>query len=429
MELATIEGGRLIVRLHDGQRRAMASPARFVVVLAGTQSGKTSFGPHWLLREMQDRGPGDYLVVTPTFPLLELKLLPEFRRLFVSQMQLGRYTGSPVRRWVMSDSGARRLFGEVTEQPTRVLFGYAGDPDSLESATCKAAWLDEAGQKAFKVGAYEAVMRRLSLAEGRVLITTTIYSLGWLKDRLYDKAGTDKKIEVVNFPSIANPAFPRTEFERARADLPLWKFKMQYLGQYERPAGLIYDCVGDDFYCKRFVIPRDWRRFVGVDFGQQNMAATFWAQDPETERLYCYREYHQGGLSVLGHVRRFKRGEFGLPWRCVGGSASEDDWRGEFAAAGYPIQAPRITDVELGIDRVYGAVKAGMVRAFDDLGGLRDEFATYSRKLDDAGEPTEDIEDKNSFHLLDSVRYIIGAVRPAAPKAAKAARRLRSFYG
>ena len=146
------------------------------------------FFPHWLYREMQLRGPGDYLVATPTFPLLELKALPEFRRLFEDLLAMGRYIGSPTRSFTLSESGQRRLFKNAGRSlATRVLFGYAAEPESLESATIKAACLDEAGQKRFKLGAWEAILRRLSIHQGRALITTTIYNLGWLKQQVYDR--------------------------------------------------------------------------------------------------------------------------------------------------------------------------------------------------------------------------------------------------
>src|SRR5687767_14639863 len=63
---------------HKGQLRAWESAKRFPLVLAGTQSGKTAFGPVWLYREIERRGHGDYLVVTPTYPLLKLKALTDF---------------------------------------------------------------------------------------------------------------------------------------------------------------------------------------------------------------------------------------------------------------------------------------------------------------------------------------------------------------
>lgn len=413
-DLARVENRRVRFRLHPGQKRAHKSNARFIIVTAGTQGGKTSYGPHWLLREIARGGPGDYLIVTPTFQLLERKLLGEFTRLFTNHMKLGRYYASPSRVFLFSESGARRIFQERygANTPTRVQFGYAEDPESLESMTAKAAWLDEAGQNQFKLEAWQAVLRRLSLSQGRVLVTTSVYALHWLKN-LVDKANAgDKSIEVIQFDSTMNPAFPPEEFERARADLPGWKFNMLYRGLFERPAGLIYDCIDEQTQkIPRFHIPQHWNRYLGLDFGTQNMAATYWAEEPETKRLFCYRTYHRPGESATGHVKHLRRGEIGgLPY-CVGGSKSEDDWRDEFKRAGLPVRAPKIKEVEVGIDRVYGAFQRKELFIFDDLDELWDELRTYSRELDENSIPTEKIEDKETFHLLDSMRYIIGDLK------------------
>src|ERR1022692_4470043 len=86
-------------------------------------------------------GPGDYLVASPTFPLMLKKVLPIFLRLFDRLMQLGHFVGGK-NIFLFSEEGCRRLWGHVPEDPPRVLFGHAGDPDSLESAAIKAAWLD-----------------------------------------------------------------------------------------------------------------------------------------------------------------------------------------------------------------------------------------------------------------------------------------------
>jgi hypothetical protein len=414
-DLVEVAGGKLRLHFHPGQWRAWQSERRFVVVLAGTQSGKTSFGPHWLYREIQRCGPGDYLVVTPTFTLLELKCLPEFRRIFETVLRLGRYVSSPVRKFTFSDSGSQRTFGE-RHDPTKsatVFFGYAEDPDSLESATAKAAWLDEAGQKKFKLGSWEAVLRRLSLAEGRVLITTTIYNLGWLKQRLWDRwQGGDANVDVVSFSSLENPAFPRTEFERARKDLPGWKFDMFYRALFTRPAGLIYDCFDEDLHeCPRFAIPTDWRRFLGLDFGGVNTAAVFYAEDPADHKLYLYREYLAGSRTAKEHATELRKGEPGIPF-CVGGSHSEGQWRDEFRAGGLPVREPAISDVEVGLDRVYGAHRDGQIVVFDDCHGYLDQKLSYSHVVDDAsGEPTAEIEDKADYHFMDAERYIIGWLR------------------
>jgi len=429
-ELCEIAGGRLNLRVHRGQYDAWLSERRIVAMLAGTQGGKTTFGPHWLLREIRRHGPGDYLVVTPTFPLLELKLLPAFRAVFESMFQLGAYAGAPSRRFTFNAAGAARAFGErfAGNEPTRVLFGTAAEPESLESMTARAVWLDEAGQRQFPLAAWEAVRRRVALHAGRILITTSVYSGGWLKAKVFDRwQGGDTEIDVINFASTANPQYPAAEFERAQRDLPPWKFKMQYLGRFERPAGQIYDCFERAIHtAPRFAVPAAWPRHLGIDFGQQNTAATWWAEEPGTRRLYAYRAYHAGGVSVPAHVRALLHGERGLPARCTGGAAAEDDWRREFAAAGLPVREPRIRDVEVGIDRVYGALQRGELVVFDDLSALIEEFQSYSRALDAAGQPTATIEAKHAYHLLDSVRYIIGELRGAPVKARPAG--LRDWY-
>lgn len=417
-ELIESEDGKPKLRFHPhaGQWRAYESDKRFVLVLAGTQGGKTSFGPLWLWKEIKNRGPGDYLVVTPTYPLMELKALPEFLSLFKRRLNVGEYTGSPSRRFAFSESVSKELFGSA-DTPTNVYFGYAADPDSLEAATAKAAWLDEAGQKKFKLGSWEAIQRRLSINEGRALITTTPYDLGWLKQKLFDPwqaaNGKHPLIDVIRFDSTENPAFPRAEFERARDSLPRWKFDLFYRAIFTRPAGLIYDCFDfDRFVVPRFCIPDRWPRYLGMDFGGVNTAGMFYAEEPGTDRLYAYREYKAGGRTAKEHTAALLDGEPGLPSVIVGGSHSEGQWRDEFCAAGLPVREPAVKEVEVGIDRVYGAHKRGEIFVFFDLAGYLEEKGTYSRVVNDAGEVQEAIDDKHSFHFMDAERYIVGYLRP-----------------
>ena len=397
-------------KLHPGQWRAWCSLARVVLVLAGTQGGKTSFGPMWLYREITLRGPGDYLVAAPTFPLLELKLLPEFKRLFESQLGLGRYVASPTRKFVFSKAGEVRVFGKLKKDeerpPTQIFFGHAQDPDSLESATAKGAWLDEAGQKKFKQGSYQAIRRRLAIWQGRILLTTTPYTLGWLKLELHDKAKKPNSgIEVINFKSIDNPSFPREEYEWARENLPLWKFNMFYNGIFEKPAGLIYDCWDPILKVPAFTIPDEWPRFAGLDFGAVNTAAVLVARDPASGNCYVYREYHAGGRTAKEHRDHILKLEPRTP-QAFGGAQSEGNWRLEFRQAGLPVREPLVTSVEVGIQRVYGLFKTHKLYVFDTCTDLLVEIGDYSRVLDDNDEPTEEIEDKAHYHRLDALRYV-----------------------
>jgi hypothetical protein len=428
--------GEIVFNWHPGQRRAWNSKKRFINVLAGTQGGKTTFGPPWLHREIVDRGPGDYMIVTPTYPLLVKKCLPEFLRLFRTQLKLGEYQ-SQMKIFTFSKEGNLRTHGR--DEATQVFFGHATDPESLESATAKAVWLDEAGQKKFRLGSWEAIIRRLSINQGRALITTTPYDLGWLKQLLFDPWEAAKRnhptIDVIQFDSAENPSFPREEFERAQREMPRWKFDLFYRAKFTRPAGLIYSCFDHNRHkCPRFDIPLEWPRFIGLDFGGVNTAAIFFAQEignfGPTGRYIAYREYKAGERSAAEHIFHLMKGEPRVPI-CAGGSKSEGQWRREFSAGGtvngvrvpgLPIHGPNIIKgnndslVEVGIDRVFSAIQRNTILVFDDLTRLLDELGSYSRELDEMGEPTEKIEAKETFHILDSCRYVLQFLNNDKPR-------------
>ena len=53
---------------------------------------------------------------------------------------------------------------------------------------------------------------------------------------------------------------------------------------------------------------------------------------------------------------------------------------------------------------LFAAFALNQILVFDDLHGFLDELQSYSRELDEMGEPTEKIEAKETFHLLDAVQ-------------------------
>ncbi len=374
------------------------------MVVCGTQWGKTVFGPHWLEREIRLKGPGDYLAITATFPLLRLKMLKEFLELFQNILNLGT--------WKAGDLVFESHDIIHSAPAWRVIFGSATNPESIESATANAAWLDELGQHQFQRQAWDAVIRRVSIPRGRILGTTTLYEFGWFKTEIFDRKSSD--IEIIQGDSTVNPAFPQDEYDRAKETMPRWKFNLFYRGIYERPAGVIYDSF-DEQVCriKRFAIPKEWPRYVGQDFGPNNTAALWYAQDPVTGWLYLYREYLEGGLSAFDHAQKFKQlsgGENII--RRTGGAHAEQGWRDAFTSAGWPMVEPRLHEVEAGINRVYGWHQTNRLFIFDDLHGYLDEKMSYSRKLDDDYQPTEEIDNKSRYHLMDAERYLLGDFTP-----------------
>jgi hypothetical protein len=403
-ELLRYDGKKLTVNMHAGQTQAWDSLKRFVFVIAGTQSGKTSFLPIWLDREIKAKGEGDYLAVTATYDLLKLKFLPELQRYFCN---LFGWQESKAEKTIWRQYKPRQF--------TRIICRSADAEGGLESTSAKGVLFDECGQDGVKVNAWEALQRRLSLSQGRVLAGTTPYNLGWLKTQIFDKwrAGSSD-IQVIQFKSIMNPSFPKQEYERARNTLPSWKFEMFYNGNFSRPAGMIYEDFSQLHIIPTFAIPAEWPRYLGVDFGAVHTAKIYLTQDPDSGIYYLYREALDGNLSTAGQVATVTQyNEYNLmAW---GGSKSETQQRWDWAAAGLTVSEPPISDVEAGIDRVIELLKMKSLFIFDTCIGIIDEFGTYSRELDVNGQPTEKIKDKSTYHRLDGLRYVVSGLAVADP--------------
>ena len=411
--------GRVTLNFHPGQVKAWQSKKRFVFVLAGTQSGKTTFGPWWLWREIKECGSGDYLAVSPTYDLFKLKLLPEMLGVFVNTLHIGKYYPSE-RILEISDPKTGKFSAKLSSDKmyARVILrsaeagskhGGAG-VGGLESASAKAAWLDECGMDTFSLEAWEAVLRRLSLSEGRVLGTTTIYNLGWMKSEIYDRwRNQDSNIDLVSFESIMNPAFPRSEYNRAYETLPSWKFDMLYRGLFSKPAGMVYHDFDTAVHVVApFDMPSNWARYVGIDPGAINSALIWLAEDKEHDRYFIYRESLEGNMTTQEHTQKaLSQPDAKQVVKWVGGSKSEKQFRLDWEAEGIKVEEPSISDVEAGLDRVTFLLKQKKLYVLSTCRGIIDEFGRYSRKLDAQGKVTEEIENKSEFHRLDAARYII----------------------
>lgn len=434
--LYEVADNTVTLNFHDGQRRTWESQARTVAMIAGSQGGKTSFDPWWLYREIfgdgfdfVGHGKGDYLAVTASYDLFKLKLLPEMRGVFEHVLQVGRYwSGDKVIE--LADPQTGQFHANRADDPmwARIILRSAASPGGLESASAKAAVLDEAGQDDFTLEAKEAVDRRLTLNRGRRLITTTPYNLGWLKQQIVDKAD-GVNIEVINFESVANPAFSAEEFEHLRTTLSSWKFNMFHRGLYDRPPGMIYKDFVDEYRergghkIKPFDMPAKWTRYVGVDPGVIHFCDVWIAHDPERDVAYIYRESIRERKSTSEQATDLLKlsadnHEYVGKWAV--GAKSEIYHREDFILAGAEtVVEPPYSDVEVRIDAVIARLRASRLFIFDTCTGVLDQIGTYARVVDALGNTTEKIKDKEKYHYLDALGYGVLALPTTADGAAE----------
>jgi len=415
-ELWEIRQGELHLNLNEAQACVHNSLKRFILLLIGSQGGKTSYAPFWLFHEIQktckSNELNDYLVVTSTYKLLSLKLLPVFRECFEQILVIN---GEPVGKYIKSEQTITFNYGGAKG---RIIFCSAENPESMESATAKAAVLDECGQVQFKREAWEACRRRMTLHRGRILLMTTLYAGGgWLKADLYDhwekqdEQGQD--IDVFQFDSTVNPKFTKEEFESLRLTMPAWKFNMQHRGRFDTPVGLVYDSFNTD-NCMigrhKSPVQLDWPVYCGMDFGNDT-AAMFYRVDPNTGFYYAEAEYLAAGRTTAEHVEYLSKIHPRKDvLKCCGGKGDpgDDAWREAFTNAGWAVSMPSVRAVEVGISRVYAFHKLNKLFVFSDLYDYLKEKESYSYKLDDNQESLGEISGKQRYHLMDAERYILG---------------------
>jgi len=248
----------------------------------------------------------------------------------------------------------------------------------------------------------------------------------WIMTR--SKSGTLTRFDTVHRdnPTIYDPETGElTESGKQRlarlARLTGHRYKRLFLGQWVAPEGAIYTAYDEDTHKIHAIeIPRMWPRFVGIDPYGAQIGALWVAWDAEARQLHVYREYEQPfGVTTPQHVSQIlemsgystdriptNRAEPIYAW--VGGGPSERQQRVDFAGAGIPLIAPPITDVWTQIDRVQQLLTEGRIVIHDCCVALLSEITDYHRKQNKrTGEFENTIENKDAYHMLDALRYVI----------------------
>jgi len=421
---------------HRGQKEAWQLPRdcySILAVCAGWQSGKSSIGTAWLLREIQETPKcEDYAAAAPNFPLMNKKLLPELKK---GLKGIAKYR--PGTRVFESTAEGLKRMGRT--KPFTIHLLHCEDPDAFEAGTYGALWIDEPGQIADVY--YRAAQARLAVKRGKMLLTSRPYRFNWYKRDIWDKRWDEitnpgSPIRVVNFRSCDNPEFPMETYLERKKELPAWLHAMLYDGVFTRPAGAIYDCFDPAKHYRTpwNQVPQEAEVLVGLDFGLVHMAAIWgvrWLDEKGRRCVHWIGTYLAGNqstedhvTSILGQIRTSLAGiriqKFRIV-RAAGGAGSEDNWRIQFAGAGLAVEKPPYHMVGPGIQCCYLQLKRGTFTFAPGLKKLRTELEEYAFETTDEGDVLDTILNKATYHRLDAFRYIGSAEFPLSADDERAA--------
>lgn len=406
---------------HASQMQAWRATSPIVAICAGWQSGKTTLLPHWLKREIQRKGPGDYGAFSSTYKLLNRRFLPEIKSIFagIADFRAGD------QQFVFTDAGSRALHGDAWDgEPTIIQLGHAENPDSLESATLKGVVWDECGQRLIPEQSFHTVQSRLMVNRGRMCLASKPYESGWFERLVASKSKDVAPVTFASWDSPRNPPRDDPYWDAILEKMPAWRFDMQYGGFFTMPAGLIYSCFDYGLNtCEDFTVSR-LSIYPGMDFGKINTAGLAVADDPSTGILYVIGEYHAGAKRTyadhVASMRALTVPSAGGKWLapgCGGNKHGEDGWREAYRMHGLPLDEPPEGNIEVQIQSVWSLLSQRKLMFFrqgaaDTIGDVQH----YSRKVDQDGNVLDAIDEDQKWHRLAALRYIVSKLRP--PRAA-----------
>lgn len=412
---------KLIVRLrkpHDRQTEFIGHPAKRKIIRAGRRSGKTVGVAVLGVKAFLDGRR--VLYAAPTSEQTD-RFWYEVTRSLAEPTKAGIYHKNETEHFV-----------ELPGTEQRIKAKTAWNANTLRGDYADLLLLDEWQLMAEDTWEEVGAPMLLDNNGDAVFIYTppSLHSSGVSKARdprhaskLFKKAEEDKtgRWAAFHFASRENPHISVEALEDIAKDMSQLSYRQEILAEDVDEAwkGLIYR----GFNHQACVIPRfpvndeahkNWPIYVGHDFGGANPAAMFYIQDPATGYFYAWKEYLPGaGRSTAQHVEEFKKITEGMTViKRAGGSHQEEEIRQGYTAHGWPIQEPKIRDVKVGIDRVCALHELNKEYIFEDLYDYLFEQANYSWKLDEQGQPTNDIQSKEKFHLMDCRRYILSDFTP-----------------
>lgn len=302
------------------------------------------------------------------------------------------------------------------------------------------AWLEEA--TAFTESDFNEILARMRGVAGpyrQIILTTNPDSPAhWIYLRLIQKH------EAVVYESSArdNPFNPDTYIDALEKLTGVQRERLLY-GRWVQAEGVIYELFNPNIHIvDPFDIPKDWRRYLSIDFGYNNPFVALWAAVDGDGTIYVYRELYVTEQLVSDLAERIKSltrldypddHDFDNPARHFANAWADHDLEDRATLDRHGIRtAPALKEVNTGIEavkmrfRIDARGKPRMVFFRDMLVeedrrlvaahrpvGLFGEITLYSWQKTTSGEFSKDIPIKDNDHAMDALRYLVMGVQGA----------------
>ncbi len=366
-------------------------------VVTGIQWGKTLSGAVWLRRQCHTytNSADNFIVTSPTYKIMQQSSLPAFLKVFEG---MGRYS---------KVDGEFDIYGGG-----KIYFRTGTEPDSIVGVTnVRAVWGDEAGK--FTKYFWENIEGRAAFADGRIMLTTSPYSLNWLYRELVKPHlnGDRPDVKLVAAKSIENPYFNRKVYEKRKKTMDPRAFKAMYEGSFERMQGLVYDCFDEDeIVFDYFKHERGVEYYAGIDWGFTDPFCMIVIAVTPDGQYFVVSEYYKGSQTPTDIIKVAKSKNEIYNLKAVYCDPSQPGMIQELSNVDIPA-IPANNDIMQGIAKHYEMIKSGKYKILRGAApNLLDEYSVYhwpepkDLKPDQDAKTVRPVDQHN--HAMDAIRYL-----------------------
>jgi hypothetical protein len=391
---------------HRLQREAINSPARFLAIVAGVQSGKTTGGAIRFVNklateipELETKGEvGLWWLVAPN-SVIGRVMQQAFESHINALGLLDKTSGSESNRvWKLKGGH-------------RVEFRSAQTPTSLVAAPVNGIWLDEftlVDQRTWTV----SLRQRLAKTGGWAIFTGTPRGRNWAYEEIWRRGQKDDDLYDEQFAcftwhSSENPAISADEIESARSQLPEAYFRREWEASWEAFHGQIYEHYQRTLHVRAGVTklgcPDGTVYRIGIDWGHAKPGAAVVLRWLPTGEWHVVEEVHVAGkLPAWWHEKIV---ELWRRWKVekIYCDPAEPGRIATLVEDGLPAVKAN-NSVHDGIRTIAALFKQNRFLIDEDCQVVANQFGEYHWKQDNKGNRRE-FPEKGNDHAIDATRY------------------------
>lgn len=265
--------------------------------------------------------------------------------------------------------------------------------------------IDEvASMRNFWYGWQEVLRPTLTDTKGEVMFISTPKGFNHFYT-LFHKADTDNDFESFHFTSHENPYLPNEELDKARRELDENQFAQEYLADFRKVAGLVYNLPDELKIAPVDPLTKTEVRLMGVDWGYRNPAA-IWIGYLKDNEWITADEWKESGKTTDEIIQVIKNKISEHKIYKVYPDPAEPDRIEECRRAGIPVYEAN-KDIEGGISYIQNLIKQKRFKICNNCTHTLEEINTYQYIEGKDGKPNKEEPDKINDHLMDAMRYAI----------------------